>query len=245
MTMRMNPATPVGGNTLYRRIVEQLLTRIDSGDIGIGDVLPPEPELAEQYSVSRHTMREAMRILRQMGVVDRRPGAGTTVKASRPQRSYAQLIRSPQELLQYPPSRLSVQDAQFLRADRALAKVLKCRTGERWFRVRAVRRLKGKRVPICWLDLYLLPKYAGVLPLIGKSDQPVYEMIREKYGEQTSAVCVDLAASCIAEHMATALDAKAGDSALRIVRRYQGADRRIFQVSVSQHPADRYYYRIE
>jgi DNA-binding GntR family transcriptional regulator len=81
--------------------------------------------------------------------------------------------------------------------------------------------------------------------LIGKSSHAVYEMIREKYGEHTSAVCVDLAASTISQHMAASLGAKAGDPSLRIVRRYFGAERRIFQVSVSEHPADRYYYRIE
>jgi len=230
---------------LYRQVVEKLLAKIESGHLGVGDSLPPEPQLAEQYLVSRHTVRAALRILGEMGVVDRRPGAGTVIKARKPQPSYLQVIRSPQELLQYPASVLHVQGSRFVRSSRKLAGLLQCRTGERWFHVQAVRYLRKEKTPICWLDLYLVPEYSGVLPLIGKRDQPVYEMILEKYGEQTTSVSVDLGVSHIAAAMAQALRAKAGEPSLRVVRRYGGADKRTFQISVSEHPADRYNYRLQ
>jgi GntR family transcriptional regulator len=230
---------------LYRQVVDKLLAKIESGHLGVGDSLPPEPELAEQYLVSRHTVREALRILGEMGVVDRRPGAGTVIKAKKPQPSYLQVVRSPQELLQYPASVLQVKGSRFVRSSRKLAALLQCRTGERWFQVQAVRYLRSDKTPICWLDLYLVPEYADVLPLIGKRDQPVYEMILEKYGEQTTSVSVDLGVSRIAAEMAEPLRAKAGEPSLRVIRRYGGADKRTFQISVSEHPADRYNYRLQ
>jgi DNA-binding GntR family transcriptional regulator len=230
---------------LYRQVVDKLLAKIEAGQLAVGDSLPPEPELAQQYLVSRHTVREALRILGEMGVVDRRPGAGTVIKAKKPQPSYLQVIRSPQELLQYPSSILHVQGSRFVRSTRKLAALLQCRTGERWFQVQAVRHLRSDKTPICWLDLYLVPEYAGVLPLIGKRDQPVYEMILEKYGEQTTSVSVDLGVSRIAAAMAEPLRAKAGEPSLRVIRRYGGADKRTFQISVSEHPADRYNYRLQ
>src|SRR5258708_5587924 len=119
--MRVNIADSPDGSALYRQVVDKLLAKIDSGSIGIGDALLPEPELAQQYAVSRHTMRSALRILQDLGIVDRRPGARTIVKARGPQRSYLQVIRSPQELPQYPESRRFVQSSQLLRADRRLA----------------------------------------------------------------------------------------------------------------------------
>lgn len=230
---------------LYRQVVDELLAKIDAGQLDVGDSLPPEPELAQQYLVSRHTVREALRILGEMGVVDRRPGAGTVIKARKPQPSYLQVIRSPQELLQYPASTLQVQGSRFVRSSRKLAALLQCRTGERWFQVQAVRRLRSDKTPICWLDLYLVPEYAGVLPLIGKRDQPVYEMILEKYGERTTSVSVDLGVSRIAAAMAEPLRAKADEPSLRVIRRYGGVDKRTFQISVSEHPADRYNYRLQ
>lgn len=243
--MLMQSGQTQSGGALYRQVADKLLAKIDSGHIGIGEALPPEPQLAQQYAVSRHTMREALRILRELGVVDRRPGAGTVVKARGPQPAYVQVIRSPRELLQYPPNRLTVRSAQPVRAGRKLAKLLQCRTGERWLHVQALRRLRGKRTPISWLDLYLLPEYAGVVPLIGKRDQSVYEMIREKYGEVTTAVTMDLMGSRLSEELAAQLHAETGDPSLRIVRRYLGTGQRVFQISVSEHPADRYNYRLQ
>jgi GntR family transcriptional regulator len=230
---------------LYRQVVDKLLAKIESGHLDVGDSLPPEPLLAEQYLVSRYTVREALRILREMGVVDRRPGAGTVIKARKPQPSYLQVIRSPQELLQYPASVLHVQGSRFVRSSRKLASLLQCRTGERWFQVQAVRCLSRGKTPICWLDLYLVPEYSGILPLIGKRDQPVYEMILEKYGERTSCVSVDLGVSRISAAMAGPLQTKTGEPSLRVVRRYGGTDKGTFQISVSEHPADRYNYRLQ
>ena len=243
--MRTGAATRTRGHALYRQVAEQILANIDAGRIEIGDALPPEPELAGRFSVSRHTMREALRVLGELGVVDRRPGIGTIVKARRPQPTYVQVVRSPRELLQYPPSRLSVRGAGVVRVDRKLAKRLQCRTGERWFRVQAVRRLRGARTPICWLDLYLLPEYAGVLPLIGKRDEPVYEMVRQKYGEETVAVLIDLGVSRLSAHMAAALKTRPGEPSFQVVRRYVGRGRRPFQISVSEHPGGRFQYRLE
>lgn len=237
-------ATGAGNGALYRQVVDKILSSIDAGRIAVGDALPPEPELAERFSVSRHTMREALRILGEMGVVDRRPGVGTTVRARRPQPAYLQVVRSPQELLQYPPSRLTVRASEFLRADRKLARVLQCRTGERWFHVQALRRPRGKRPPICWLDLYLLPEYAGVLALIGR-DEPVYQMVERRFGQVTAAVTVDLCVSSFTATVAAALGARVGEPSFQVVRRYLGPDDRVFQVSVSEHRPDRFRYRLQ
>ena len=230
---------------LYRQVVDKLLAKIDSGKLGVGDSLPPEPQLAAQYLVSRHTVREALRILGQMGIIDRRPGAGTVIKARKPQPTYLQVIRSPQELLQYPDSVLRVDASRFVRAGRKLAGLIHCRTGERWFHVQAVRFHRREKTPIHWLDLYLVPEFAGVLPRIGKRDQPVYEMLLEQFGERTASVSVDLGVSRLSAVMAEPLKAKADDPALRVIRRYGGTDKRIFMISVSEHPADRYNYRLQ
>lgn len=51
---------------------------IDHG-YGAGDPLPPEAELARQIGVSRPSLREAMRVLQTIGVVEARHGVGTFV----------------------------------------------------------------------------------------------------------------------------------------------------------------------
>lgn len=67
---------------LYLQVADQLSAQIHSGEFELGDNLPPERELARQFSVSRPTIREAITTLEVMGLVEVRPGSGVYVKDS-------------------------------------------------------------------------------------------------------------------------------------------------------------------
>lgn len=56
-------------------IADQIRNAIVSGRLGAGDRLPPERELAEQFGVSRVTVRDALRALEAMGLIKVRVGA--------------------------------------------------------------------------------------------------------------------------------------------------------------------------
>jgi GntR family transcriptional repressor for pyruvate dehydrogenase complex len=64
---------------LYQNIADRIAKSIESGDFGVGARLPPERELADQYSVSRPTVREALIALEIAGLVEVRTGSGTYV----------------------------------------------------------------------------------------------------------------------------------------------------------------------
>lgn len=70
-THSFSPAVPVH---TYQRIVEQIEEAILSGDIPIGSQLASERDLMVQFSVSRPTVREALRVLQSMGLIESRPG---------------------------------------------------------------------------------------------------------------------------------------------------------------------------
>jgi GntR family transcriptional regulator, transcriptional repressor for pyruvate dehydrogenase complex len=61
-----------------------LHNRIISGELKPGDRLPPQNLLAEQLSVSRNTVREAIHKLTVMGLLAAKPGVGTSVQVSSP-----------------------------------------------------------------------------------------------------------------------------------------------------------------
>lgn len=70
---------PIQTERLYERIVSQIEQRIEAGTLKVGDQLPSEHELAEQFAVSRTAVREAIKALRQKGLVEIRPGRGTFI----------------------------------------------------------------------------------------------------------------------------------------------------------------------
>lgn len=72
-----------GNNALPVRIADQLAERITRGEFLPGNKLPNELELSERLSVSRTTLREALRILSTRGLVEARRGIGTFVTESR------------------------------------------------------------------------------------------------------------------------------------------------------------------
>lgn len=71
--------SPIKSARLYEQIVERIQESITSGSLRAGEKLPPERELAEQFNVSRTAVREAVKALREKGLVEIRRGRGTFV----------------------------------------------------------------------------------------------------------------------------------------------------------------------
>ena len=64
----------------YRRIAEQIAARIESGEYVPGSRLPAEQALAEEYGVAYGTVRRAMDVLRERGLIMTVWGKGTFVR---------------------------------------------------------------------------------------------------------------------------------------------------------------------
>lgn len=64
---------------LYEQIISQIEANIEDGTLSAGDKLPPERELSEQFGVSRTVVREAVKALREKGLVRIYPGKGTFI----------------------------------------------------------------------------------------------------------------------------------------------------------------------
>ena len=63
----------------YKVVFDYFKNKILSGEIGIGYKLPAERDIAEQLGVSRNSVREAIRMLEMMGVVESLQGSGNYI----------------------------------------------------------------------------------------------------------------------------------------------------------------------
>jgi len=74
-------ADPTIPQSKHRRVFDHLLASIQSGELKAGDRLPSEAELGKLFDASRITVAKAVNDLQRIGLVTRRPGAGTHVSA--------------------------------------------------------------------------------------------------------------------------------------------------------------------
>ena len=72
--------TPIKSTRIYQEIARQVKSMIAEGRLKGGDRLPPERDLADKFVVSRTSVREALRALESLGLVEIRPGEGTFVR---------------------------------------------------------------------------------------------------------------------------------------------------------------------
>ena len=78
--MELPDLEPVKSTRIYEEIVRQVKALITEGRLKSGDQLPPERDLAAQFKVSRTSVREALRTLESLGLIEIRPGEGTFVR---------------------------------------------------------------------------------------------------------------------------------------------------------------------
>lgn len=63
-------------NSITQQIIHQIHTAILAGRLAPGDKLPSESDLIKQFNISRQTLRESLRALEHMGLLESRKGMG-------------------------------------------------------------------------------------------------------------------------------------------------------------------------
>jgi len=87
---------PVKIKKIYEEVIDQIKGFITEGKLQPGDKLMSERELAEEFGVSRASVREAFSALEMMGIIDIHPGEGSFLR----QASYEDMVEPLSFLLQ-------------------------------------------------------------------------------------------------------------------------------------------------
>ncbi|MGH4140760.1 FadR/GntR family transcriptional regulator [Clostridium sp.] len=74
--------SPIKNTKVYEQVIEQIKDMIDKGTLKKGDKLPSERKLVEQLEVSRASIREALRALEVIGLIECKQGEGNYIKTS-------------------------------------------------------------------------------------------------------------------------------------------------------------------
>jgi GntR family transcriptional repressor for pyruvate dehydrogenase complex len=73
--------SPIKNTKVYEQVIDQIKEMIDEGTLKKGDKLPSERDLAQQLNVGRTSIREAIRALEVIGLIDCKQGEGNYIKS--------------------------------------------------------------------------------------------------------------------------------------------------------------------
>ncbi|MEM9047940.1 MAG: GntR family transcriptional regulator [Pseudomonadota bacterium] len=226
----------------YQALAITLIGRIERGEHALGRLLPTEQELCAEFGVSRHTVREALRLLAAQGYVRRRQGSGSEVIADRPRAGYRHSMRSLSELFEYAEdTELVFSEIAMVTADEALAARLGRRPGRAWLRAEGVRHTRSG-TPLAGARVYLHEDFAPLAADLPLHKGPVYPLIEERFGARVAEVAQEITAGAFPQGIAAALGLAADAMAIRVTRRYLDASDQPLIVAFNWHPAETFSY---
>ena len=181
---------------LYLSLARSLMQDIDKGRYPVGSSLPPEDSLAQRYGVSRHTVRQALRELKDDGVVWSRAGVGTIVRARTETPRFFSGIKTVSDLLQFvEATEMHVIERGEVVADSALAAQLYCPVGQAWTEITILRKVPQQKLPLSYLQVYLRTEYADAVGPQKVFRQPIYSMVEARFGVRIVEVRQEITAA--------------------------------------------------
>jgi DNA-binding GntR family transcriptional regulator len=224
-------------------VARELEARIADGRHPVGSLLPPEPELAASFGVSRQTIRQAHQRLRELGLINASKRLGTRVEADRPRQAFRQSLRSLNDVFGYARETIfRVTSVRPVTVGGDLAERLGCTPGEAWIHAGGLREVPGDALPIGWTEVWLLGDYAEVLAAPQLHRTAIFEQVQQRYGIALAEIRQEISATVLDAPLARRLKSQEGLPALQIERRYLVEGGRPVELSVTTHPADRFRY---
>ena len=225
----------------YLQVARTLRKEIVDGVYPVGSQLPTEHELCERFAVSRYTVREALRRLRDDNLVASRPRAGTLVVPRPASNSYAQDVMSINDLIAFAAgTQLVIESNAMVTIDNDLAARTGLAAGTEWLTVRGYRQADGDSAPICRTEYYINRAFAAVGRLLQRHQGPIFPLIEDLFGLSVVEVQQEIAAVLMPPALAAGLDVEPGTPALEVRRTYTASDGQVAQVTINTHPASRF-----
>src|SRR5512144_192574 len=198
----------------YLQVARTLRKEIVDGVYPVGSQLPTEHELCERFAVSRYTIREALRRLRDDNLVSSRPRAGTLVVPRPASNSYAQDVMSINDLLAFAAgAQLTIESNAMVTIDEEIAARTGLAVGTEWLAVRGYRQIDGAAAPVCRTEYYVNRSFAAVGRLLQRHTGPIFPLIEDLFGVSVVEVQQEIAAVVLSAELADLLDADAGSAA--------------------------------
>lgn len=227
----------------YHQLTMVLGREIGEGRYPVGSLLPPEPMLCQRFGVSRHTVREAVRLLCEQGLVSRHQGVGTRVRTQRGSQQYVASLSSLGDLMAYAQqTRLRLLGSRFVTADAALGAQLRCGEGEDWLELDTCRYAVDGGEPIVHMRVFVRPGCEGIRDELERRGAWVYGLVEKYGGERILEAQQIVGAVAVPADSARVLGVKPKSPGMLVRRFYLGRNDRLLSASLNVYPAGRFEF---
>ena len=168
-------------SSLYLFVKDEIEELIAKGEFKPGDQLPSEHDLSKKYGVSRMTLREALRALEEEGLVAKKQGSGTFVKATSQRiKSILDVNYGVTEMIKNMGFRPGTQEinVEEVFADSHMVKALNVKEGTKIIALERVR--TADKIPVAYtLDMIPVTILSNINDIkdLGES---IYDFLQEK-----------------------------------------------------------------
>lgn len=228
---------------IYIKIHNQLRENIEDVKWKVGERIPAERELANQFSVSRMTLRQAIQELVDEGILERRVGSGTFVANRKVQErmsgvtSFTDLMKSIGKV----PSSTTISYHLTIPSQVEIEK-LDLKDGDQVVRMERIR--SGNDVPICF-EVATIP--ANLVKELSKEEVTTsfWETLERKAHLYPGHAVQHISATKATEKIANYLNVKRGDPLLRMTQLSYLQDGTPFEYVHTQYVGSRFEFVLE
>lgn len=245
MKARSRPAGGVDDDVLRlnERIARALTQAIAAEEFPVGTTLPPEAALCARFGASRFTVREALRKLADVGLIETRQGAGSKVVSRVARAGYEHVFKDLEDLFEYArDTRFEIAQIETVTVDAIEAHDVRAPEGSRWLRIVGTRWDAERTRAISFVNVFVHSRFAHLLDDVREAEGSIYGLVEARSGERIAEAVQEISASVMPAIAARALGCGRGITAMKFVRRYCDASGGVMLTSINWHPSERFSY---
>jgi GntR family transcriptional regulator len=233
---------PEPGQSRYAALAAALRHRIVAGEWPAGAPLPAETSLAAEHGVALGTMRRALELLAEQGLIERRHGKGTFVRGGLAGATMLRFFRFGSGDGEVPQSRVIARQSVIASAE--VARRLGIARGDPVLRLHRLRSLGGQ--PCLLEEIWLpLPMFAPLLDLpVAEWGDLLYPMFAERCGVAVTRATDEIGFATLSAAQARHLELSAGHPGVTVTRQAYDLAGRCVELRITRADAFAFHYTV-
>jgi GntR family transcriptional regulator len=235
----------VAAQPKHKQVAAELIKRISNGEYEAGQFLPSEPELTAEFSVSRHTIRMALRALYEKGLILTQQGRGSVVQPTATSPRYTFACDSISDITQYAAAtaRRAISTER-INVGVRLAEWIGCKPNTFWWKVEHSRYRESRGDIIALSSAYVPDVFGAAVREFNVSDTALFKLVESMYDHTIAQVRQKFSVVSASEAEARYLGIEAASTVMCVERRFFDESGSLLEVTRTINPQDSFEYEL-